>query len=279
MQGHSAYLFNRLQAKQPYQHMVSYLINGSAKVVSFLSFLILFSFIMGATSCTHVTNNKPSAPILMQSTGKPSKQIKPEYILQVGDLMDIKFLYDPDLNESVRIRPDGRISLQIVDEVEAAGLNPAQLDAILTEKYSRVLNKPEVAVIVREFAGQKIYVGGEVASPGIIHLNSHMTALEAIFSAGGFRDTAQPGSVIVLSRSPENTRIVRKVDLKNALAGNATEQDLVLKPFDVVHVPKSKVAQANKYVDQYIRKMIPLNLSAGFNYTIYKGETETIPPF
>ena len=258
---------NCLEVKKTYQSIASYLIGGSAKVISFLACLVLFSFIMGLVSCTSVTNNKPSPLVLVPSMEKPSKQIKPEYVLQVGDLMDIKFLYDPNLNESVRIRPDGRISLQIVDEVEAAGLTPAQLDTMLTEKYSRVLTKPEVAVIVREFAGQKIYVGGEVASPGLINLNSHMTAMEAIFSAGGFRESAEPGSVIILSRSPENTRIVRNVDLKNALAGDTTEHDLILKPFDVVYVPKTTISKANKFVEQYLSRMIPRWLSADFSYT------------
>jgi protein involved in polysaccharide export with SLBB domain len=247
-----------------------YLNNRAKKPISFFTCLVLFSFIMSVVSCTSVLTNKPSAPDSPRISEKSAEHPKPEYILQIGDYMDIKFLYDPQLNEGVRIRPDGRISLQIVDEVEAAGLTPAQLDKMLTEKYSRVLTKPEVAVIVREFAGQKIYVGGEVASPGIINLNLHMTALEAIFSAGGFRDTAEPGSVIVLSRSPENTRIVRKVDLKNSLAGNPSEYNVVLKPFDVVYVPKTTISKANKFVEQYLTRMIPRWLSADFSYTRVK---------
>jgi protein involved in polysaccharide export with SLBB domain len=267
MQGQKTYIPNCLRVKKPYQSMLSDLIDGSAQVISLSTFLVLFSFIMVVVSCTSVTNNKPAVTDLPQTSENSAEHSKPEYILQIGDLMEIKFLYDPQLNEGVKIRPDGRISLQIVDEVEAAGLTPAQLDAILTEKYSRVLTKPEVAVIVREFAGQKIYVGGEVASPGLINLNSHMTAMEAIFSAGGFRETAEPGSVIVLRRSPKNTRMVRKVDLKNVLAGNPTEQNLVLRPFDVVYVPKTFISKANKFVEQYLSRMIPRWLSADFSYT------------
>jgi protein involved in polysaccharide export with SLBB domain len=225
---------------------------------------------MAVVSCTTVTSNKPAVTESSRTSEIVAGHSKPEYILQIGDYMDIKFLYDPQLNESVRIRPDGRISLQIVDEVEAAGLTPAQLDTILTQKYSRVLTKPEVAVIVREFAGQKIYVGGEVASPGLVNLNSNMTAMEAIFSAGGFRETAEPGSVIILSKSPENTRIVRKVDLKNALAGSSIERDLFLKPYDVVYVPKTFISKTNKFVDQYLTRMVPRWLSVDFSYSRVK---------
>ena len=75
-----------------------------------------------------------------------------------GDQLDIKFFYNPELNEAVTLRPEGKISLQLVDEVQAAGLPPAELDARLTEAYSRELKKPMVSVIVRSFKGQRIYV-------------------------------------------------------------------------------------------------------------------------
>jgi len=193
------------------------------------------------------------------------------YVLQVGDLVDIKFFYNPGLNESVRIRPDGRISLQLADEVDAFGLTPAQLDQILTDLYAHVLQDPEVTVIVREFAGQHVYIGGEVMSPAIMPLNPNMTALEAIIGAGGLRETAEPRSVIIISRSPENTREVRRVDLSGLLAGRPAADELYLRPFDVVHVPKTFIAEANKFVDQYINRLIPSRISAGFSYSIYRG--------
>ncbi|MHA2282365.1 MAG: hypothetical protein ACXAC5_16095, partial [Promethearchaeota archaeon] len=91
--------------------------------------------------------------------------------------------------------------------------------------------------------------------------------------AGGFRETAEPGSVIILSKSPENTRIVRKVDLKNALAGSSTKHGLLLKPYDVVYVPKTTISKANKFVEQYISRMIPRWLTVDFSYTYSKVES------
>ncbi len=204
------------------------------------------------------------------SVEKPDEQGTQGYLLQNHDVVEIKFAYESQLNERVTIRPDGMISLQLIDEVKAAGLTPAELDSTITEKYSRVLQSPEIAVIVREFASQKVYVGGEVANPGIVALNQEMTALEAIVSAGGFRETGEPKSVIVISRSPENTRLVRTVNMQNVLDGVGAEQELLVRPFDVIYVPKTAVAKVDKFVDEFIRKMIPVNLTAGFAYTRYR---------
>ena len=191
--------------------------------------------------------NQNSAPF---SSNKFTSQIAeevplpqtPKYILQCDDVLDIKFAYEPQLNECVTIRPDGMISLQIIDEVKAAGLTPAELDSIITEKYSIVLKDPEIAVIAKKFSGQKVYVGGEVGTPGIVALKGKMTALEAIISAGGFRETAERKSIIVISKSPENTRLVRKVNVEDILTGASGERELLLKPFDVIHVPKTAIA-------------------------------------
>ena len=83
----------------------------------------------------------------------PLEMVQPTaaYIIQPGDQLDIKFFYNPELNESVTVRPDGKISLQLVDEVQTAGLQPAELDEMLTRRYSQELKKPEVTVIVKSF--------------------------------------------------------------------------------------------------------------------------------
>ena len=111
---------------------------------------------------------------------------------------------------------------------------------------------------------------GQVSKPGVVQMPGEMTALEAIFSAGGFRETAELKSIIVISRSPENTRLVRTVNMQNVLDGVGAEQELLVRPFDVIYVPKTAVAKMDKFVDEFIRKMIPVNLTAGFMYTRYR---------
>jgi len=198
-------------------------------------------------------------------------RIDQEYILQAGDVLDIKFFYNSELNELLPIRPDGRISLQLIDEVKAAGITPSELDRVLTEKYSVILENPEIAVIVKEFGGHKAYIGGEVNNPSVISLVGNITALQAILNAGGFRETAQPSNIIIISKGPDNSATVRTVDLEKVISGDAEGTDLLLKPYDIVYVPKSQIANANKFVDQYINNIVPDFLSVGFSYTRYRG--------
>ncbi len=196
-----------------------------------------------------------------------------EYRIQSGDQMDIKFFFNPELNETVLVRPDGKISLQLIDDVQAAGLTAAQLDEELTRLYAQELRKPAVTVIVRTFTGRQVYVGGEVGNPGLINLGLGMTALQAVINAGGFKDTARPGAVIVIRKGPDNRPIPVRVDLDQAIEAETAEGDFPLQPHDVVYVPKTWIAQANLFVKQYIADLILYRgISLGFGYQINQDQ-------
>jgi protein involved in polysaccharide export with SLBB domain len=195
------------------------------------------------------------------------------YIIQPGDQLDIKFFYNPELNEAVTVRPDGKISLQLVDEIQAAGSTPSQLDAVLTESYARELRKPVITVIVKSFASQRVYVGGEINRQGFVNLTTGMSPLQAIIEAGGFKETADPQSVILIRKGPDNQPVPVRVDLKATLDGSDTQTVVQLLPQDVVYVPKTFIAEANKFVQQYISDLILYRgFSFGFSYEINKIE-------
>lgn len=189
-----------------------------------------------------------------------------EYRIHVGDQLDIKFFYNPELNEQVTVRPDGRISLQLVHEIIAAGMTPAELTDLLTEKYATEIKKPEITVIVRSFSAQKVHVGGEVNNPGILDLIGPLTVLQSISRAGGFKDTARIQEVIVIRRKADFKPQVITINLEKAVNGTDISQDIILNPYDIVYVPKSSIANLNQWVDQYIRKNIPIPF--GFGYSI-----------
>ena len=212
-------------------------------------------------ACTPVVKNPTP---LSQHSIQTSPYTEQEYRIQVGDQLDIKFFYNPELNEQVTVRPDGRISLQLVREIMTAGLTPAELTDLLTKKYAKELKMPEVTVIVRSFGGHKIYVDGEVAKPGIVPLVGFVTVLQAISQAGGMKDTARRGEVIVIRHGTANKPIALTVNIEKVIDGTDMRQDIPLKPFDIVYVPKSPIANVNVWVDQYIRKNIPI--STGFGY-------------
>jgi len=191
--------------------------------------------------------------------GQPPGGLEPEYTIQVGDLLSVKFFYNKDLTEDVVVRPDGRISLQLIPEVLAAGRTPAGLAEVLRGLYSTQLDRPEIAVIVRSFTSQRIYVDGEVAKPGEILMSGPLTVLQAIARAGGTTYNAQPKHVLLIRREQDGSPRVLELDLKKARKSATPDRDPVLIPFDVVYVSKSGIAHVNTWVDQYIRKNIPVD--------------------
>ena len=196
------------------------------------------------------------------------------YVLQRGDEISIRVFNLPELGETVRIRPDGRVSAMLLDDVEAAGMTATALDALLTERYREYYRDPQVTVIVRTFANERVYVAGEVARPGPIDLRGKLTALGAVVEAGGFTGTARTDSVILLRNGGEGRPLVTRLNLKETL--NRGEPDVALQAFDVVYVPMSRIAKVDKFVDQYIRQLIPVSLNLGFTYLL--GESAVVVP-
>jgi protein involved in polysaccharide export with SLBB domain len=192
------------------------------------------------------SNVKPTQPLPPAALEAPAV-----YTIQPGDELDIKFFYNPELNETVTVRPDGKISLQLIDEIQAAGLEPLELDHQLTDLYSRELREPVLTVIVRSFTRQRIYVGGEVNTPGLIVLPAGMTTLQAIFQSGGFKETAEPAETLVIRKGPGDKPLPLRIDLAAVMDANSGN-DLQLQPDDIVFVPKSAIANTNKFIDEYI---------------------------
>ncbi len=232
-----------------------------------IQILALITVIVGLLSgCASQQQNVASKAAVLKASS--ATQPAP-YFIQPGDQLDIKFFYNPELNETVTVRPDGKISLQLVDEIQAAGLKPSQLDKVLTEKYAYELKKPVIAVIVKSFGGQRIFVGGEVNRQGLITIANNMTPLQAVFNAGGFKETASPASAIIIRKGLDNRPVPIEINLDDAMEGKTGSTDFLLQPDDIVYVPKSAIAKANKFVNQYIENLLLYRgISLGFTYQV-----------
>jgi protein involved in polysaccharide export with SLBB domain len=180
------------------------------------------------------------------------------YLIQVGDLLAIKFYTNPELNEDVKVRPDGKISLQLIDDVQAAGITPMQLDAELTKRYTGELADPNVSVILRETGAELVYVSGEVGKQGPVPLTGGLTLYQTIQTAGGFLDTAHRSQVILIRKGPDGKPFGRAIDVRLIQAGESPESDVPMRPLDMVFVPKSKIANVDLFVKQYIRDALPI---------------------
>src|SRR5208337_5042157 len=203
--------------------------------------------------------------------GAPDTQAPPveqEYRIHVGDDIEVKLFYNPDLNQDVTVRPDGKIGLLLVHDVSVVGLTVPELTNLLNESYAKHLQQPEVAVIVDTFAGHRVFVDGEVTRPAAHALVGPTTVLQAIALAGGFKDTARLDEVVVIRRDVDNKPFAIALNLKNAMKGIDLSQDIYLQPYDIVVVPKSNIADVDLWVQQYIQGIISPTYTVGYWYGI-----------
>lgn len=235
--------------------------------------ILKYLIALGGILLTGCAGNPP--PPLAESTTPVNKVgALEEYYLQPGDNLQIVFYHTPELDREVTIRPDGKLSLPPLDEFMVAGLTPYQLDKILTQKYKDELKEPVINVILQGVEGQRIYVGGEVRTPMVLYLRGKTNALQAIFESGGFTENAKLSTVMIVSKSVENQPIVRSVDLTKALTGELPESEYLLKPFDMVYVPRTKVATAALFVSQ-LYQFIPPRIGLNFQYVLRNDNSDT----
>ena len=226
-----------------------------------LAALALLGSMAGCTTSTSARKfGRGSSPLL------PPPQV---VTLAPGDEIETKFYYAADLNEVQVIRPDGKITLQLVGDVTAAGLTPAELTSSLKALYVQRIEHPEVSVLVREQAERAVYVTGAVNRPGRISLPDNLSAFGAISRAGGFDfNTAGPSDVVVI-RQTDGVHRGWRVNLDDLLEGRS-QTPFYLQPRDIVHVPRSKITSMNQWMEQYINRMIP---QLGIRYTRVSGDT------
>ncbi len=216
----------------------------------------LFLLMVGLASCAPNRLQVAPAPLSQMEQQVDDFRGK-EYVIAPGDVLDIKFMYNPEFNElAMPVRPDGRISLQLVPDIMVAGLTPNQLRETLSKAYAAELRTPEVAVIVRSFNENRAFVDGEV-SPGFVELSARTTVMRAIELRGGVRDTARLSQVIIIRKDFEGKPAATVVDLRKVIDGTDYSQDIKLMPYDIVYVPKSNIARVDLFISQYITSVIP----------------------
>jgi polysaccharide export outer membrane protein len=158
------------------------------------------------------------------------------YLIGPEDVLSIVFWKDKDMSADVVVRPDGKISLPLVNEVQAAGLTPEQLRARLTEAASKFVTEPTAAVVVKEIHSRKVFITGMVAKPGTYPLMDNMTVLQLIAVAGGLQEYADSSSIVVM-RNDNGQKQALKFNYKDVIKQKHVEQNVALKSGDTVIVP------------------------------------------
>lgn len=177
------------------------------------------------------------------------------YRLAPGDLIDIKFPFHPEENQRAPVRSDGRINLPIAGDIPAAGYTVDELEASIVEKASARLRGPEVSIVLTQLAEHKVFVGGQVGKPGFVVFRPGMTAMQAIVERGGFVDDSKMDQVVHIHRVGDQA-MNDKIDLKDAFEGK-TEDRTALAPNDILIVPRTFIGDADVFVDQWIRGLLP----------------------
>jgi polysaccharide export outer membrane protein len=186
---------------------------------------------------------KPSASA--QSTPTPAAAaaprptdpvVPPGYVIGTDDVLSIVYWKDKDMSADAKVRPDGRIALPLINEVQAAGLTPEQLHKRLTEESKKYMEDANITVVVREINSRKAFITGEVNKPGPYPLTAPTTVMQLISMAGGLREYADAKKIMIM-RSENGRQISLQFNYKDVAAGKKLEQNIELKPGDTVVVP------------------------------------------
>jgi len=160
----------------------------------------------------------------------------PTYKIGAQDVVKIDVWREDQLTRTVPVRPDGKISLPLLNDIQAAGLTPMDLANIIRDGLKKYINNPQVTVSVSEINSRRIYVNGEVNKPGVYQLLPNMTVLQALSGSGGFTQFAKVKSLYILRNvNGKPTRI--PFNYKEAIKGKEAEQNIELQPGDVIVVP------------------------------------------
>ena len=192
------------------------------------------------TAAGQSTASKPEEATADQPASKNELPAvsKDEYVIGAGDELYISVWKEPDLTRTVPVRPDGKITLPLVGDVQATGLTPRQLEDNLTKQLGSYVSAPSVTVTVQGVHSQKINIVGQVAKPGTYELNGPpMTVLDAIAMAGGLRDFAKGKKIYILRVSSDGKQERLPFNYSQVIKGEHMDQNVVLQPRDTLVVP------------------------------------------
>lgn len=199
-----------------------------------LTFLLLSARAQDKAPNNQIADVHASAP-RGDAPHKPATA-DPNYLIGAQDVLDISVWKEPDLSRSVPVRPDGKISLPLLNEMQAAGLTPSELTAQIASGLNKFMTNPQVTVIVSQINSQRIYILGEVTRPGAFALLSDMTVLQALSDAGGFTPFANSKKIYVI-RMQNGKQEKLFFNYKEVLNGKRAEQNVDLRAGDTIIVP------------------------------------------
>jgi polysaccharide export outer membrane protein len=170
------------------------------------------------------------------SSAAASAPVPPDYVIGTDDVLSVVYWRDKEMSTDVSVRPDGKISLPLLDDLQAAGLTPIELRDRLVEQSKRYIEDPSVTVVVRQINSRKVFITGEVAKPGPYPLTGPTTVLQLLALAGGLREYADAKKIVIV-RVEGGRQVSYAFNYKDAASRRNLRQNIELKPGDTVIVP------------------------------------------
>jgi len=198
-----------------------------------LIYVVLSNFV-GAQTTSDQGNTPPPAQTADSAATKPHDTT---YLIGNDDVLGIDVWKEPEVSKSVPVRSDGKISLPLVGEVQAAGRTPLKLEQDIADKLKNYISEPEVTVIVQQTNSQKFNILGQVNRPGSYPLTNSATVLDAIALAGGFKDFAKRKSIYILRQNVDGMQTRIPFNYKEVIKGEKSAQNVRLQPRDTIVVP------------------------------------------
>ncbi len=192
-----------------------------------MSCLILSLILSGLVCCNHlkVADISVEEPVFNSS-----------YIIGPLDVLEIQVWKEPDFSRQALVRPDGKITLPLIGDIHASGMNTLDLKALLTEKLRGFIDDPEITVILVQSGSKNFFIIGKVNRPGTYPLSPDMTVLQALSAAGGLTEWADKDSIRIIRRFSAKEEII-PFDYDKVISGEKLEQNIILQPNDTIIVP------------------------------------------
>ncbi len=213
----------------------------------------------------------PLALLAQAIPGAPAGQrAMPEYRIGPGDELSVTFPFNPELNHDGPVGPDGRFALPFAGNLLLAGetVPESTREVAAALRDAHIVADAHPSLTVRKY-GAVVYVGGEVKLPGIVTLTTGMDPLQAVLAAGGLLDTAKTRRIVIVRRGSAGQAQLQYVDLRSYMRGKTTYAPGLLEARDVVFVPKTSIAEADRWVEQYLNKLLPFGKSLNYNFGNY----------
>ena len=213
-------------------------IPGTLGRVGLSAILVLMSVGLAAqTGSAPATDLPPAQSSQSVEAVSPPKPHDDSFVIGNDDVLAINVWKEPDVSRSIPVRSDGKISLPLVGELQAAGRSPLKLEQDIAARLKNYIAEPEVTVIVQQINSQKFNILGQVSRPGSYPINNSATVLDAIAQAGGFRDFAKQKNIYVLRQNPDGTQTRMPFNYKEVVKGKNPAQNIKLQSRDTIVVP------------------------------------------